>query len=949
MSETLALFEERLRAHFSELSQSKASGGHRLFALEHCLAPDEVKVLSAQLGKSLGRRRMLADFKVSWVVHAAEQGYDFDGQEYWHSFAQRTANWEYYGNRKRLRDWFRAFCAEFSGVQPQGEWAKHYKYIAWPIANALLPRDLQEQLAQSIFNIRFQLRTVAHLPPEATGKLIAQHSYVSSSRFRFLLQQHDLVGRLVHTLLQGDGLGQTSIYPATLQRITTDLNSRGHARAWLRDAQKQYAQLQFQLPGIKQNYWTQTLPHASTTDAEVVAVTDRQGVLLRPTIELRRTALAEWQVVLSVPSFQPLVDVQPELRPHLERVRYTVSAHGTALFLGRTLLSSRGMQYTLADWPAQRQCVLSFNAADTFFDRIVGPECQIQPAKVWVFRLSEDGTARHIATAHVVPGQSYLVITREPGLIDRLGPPVVLRCAGVTCVKLTLDTVISQAQKAALLQAGISFHLSVRVSPLGLLPRQWGEEGLGVWLTSETPCFTITRDHEFDAYQLAIDDGEVQTFACDRNAPSMNFMLQGLSVGRHKIAVATRVSVATQTGSHFKTERSVELSLFIRQPTAWTPGKLSINAMVVDVHPPAPTIEDLLRGRIALSVEGDRARRATCMLVLTNASNEELSAQTIFQRERLPIAAAFWEERLNAFLNQTSDEQIYLEAAGGFIRIDAEDLGEYRVALLHHPEPLRWGTTVSKSSATLRLINDGFDKPLQIERLSFSQPMQRISVDPARARIGIDTRAEDGLFVVRAQEHQYAAVVSSTHVGKEFGWLGVELDEHKMRQSRDDEELVDTYALWANARTCGAISRIKRMRVLDHIHDQLIAVVCGIPWAKLEKRLASDVTADNWGLLDDAVSQPISYAVALGLACKVATTLSDETIENIHRTKSMGFRISQDLAVVRTAWLLAFNPALLLDGDAHPVGTSKDAFATLVRGARLLLLCRKHERAGAQG
>ena len=63
----------------------------------------------------------------------------------------------------------------------------------------------------------------------------------------------------------------------------------------------------------------------------------------------------------------------------------------------------------------------------------------------------------------------------------------------------------------------------------------------------------------------------------------------------------------------------------------------------------------------------------------------------------------------------------------------------------------------------------------------------------------------------------------------------------------------------------------------------------------------------------------------------------------------MGFRISQDLAVVRTAWLLAFNPALLLDGDAHPVGLSKDVFATLVRGARLLLLGRKHERAGAQG
>ncbi|WP_240651558.1 MULTISPECIES: hypothetical protein [unclassified Variovorax] len=696
MSEVLAQFEERLRTHFSQLAQTKAPGGHRLFALEHCLEQEEVQTLSKQLGKSLGKRGMVRDFKLSWIVHAAEHGYNFDGQEYWHSFAQRTDNWESYGDRACLRNWFRSFCKEFAGVQPQGVWAKHFNYIAWPIANALLPRDLQEHLAQTIYYARFNLRTIVHLHPEATGKLIAQYAYNPSSRFRFLLAQHDLVGRLVHTLLQGDGGGQISIHGPTLQRITADLNSRGLARTWLSQAQTAYSTLQFQLPDIKQQYWPSS-PQDNTAAPAEVTIGERQGVLLRPSIELRRTGVDQWNAVLNVPSFQPLVDAQPEFGSHLERVRYTMPAHGTALFLGRTLLSPSGVQCLLASWPAQSQCVLNFNAAEPFFDQIVTPECQIRFAKVWLFRRLDDGTAKQLATAHVAAGETYLVVSQDATRITGLGRPVSLNCAGVSCVELVLDDVVSQEQTRMLERAGISTHSKIRVSPLGLLPRQWGEDGLGVWLTSETPCFTITRDHEFDAYQIAIDDGQRQVFECDRNAPTMSFMLEDLGVGRHKIAIATRIQVDSPTGPYPRTQRSIELNLYVRPPSAWTPGKLGINAMVVDVHPPTPSIDDLLNGRIVLTVDGDRARRATCTLVLTDASDEALSSRSIIQNERLPVTQAAWEERLRDFLNQTSDEQTYLEAAGGYIHVDAQDLGEYRVALLHDPEPLRWGMSVSRT------------------------------------------------------------------------------------------------------------------------------------------------------------------------------------------------------------------------------------------------------------
>lgn len=946
MSEQLTQFEKRLRAHFIDLAHTKKQSNDRVFALEHCFDTAEIKTLSTELGKSLGKRGMVAEFKLSWVVHAAEHGYNFDGQEYWHSFAEKTSNWQLYGVRKRLRDWFRSFCAEFSGVRPQGEWATHYKYIAWPIAHALLPRDLQEQLAQSIYNARYQLRTIAHLPPEATGRLIAQYSYASSSRFQFLLQQRDLVGRLVHTLLRGESDTQTSIYPPTLQRIADDLNSRGHARAWLKDAQRQYAKLQIQLPSVKQSYWGQTLLQESKQDPDEAALSDQQGVVLQPSIELRRTASAQWQAVLLIPSFQPLVDTHPDFREHLLRLRYSVPSHGDALFLGQTLLSARGMQYSLSSWPAQRQCVLSFDRSDVFFDSVVQPECQLRLANIWLFRRNAYGSARYIATAHVAAGERYLVVSQDRSRIEGLGPPLPLSCSNASCIELNLGSVISQSQKSALAHAGLSLYSNIRIFPLGLLPRQWGEDSLGVWLTSETPCFTLTRDHEFDAYQVTVDAGTIQTFDVPPGVRNMNFMLEDLAVGRHRVSVATCIKSETSRGSHYRSVRTLELSLFVRQPTVWTPGALGFNAVVVDVHPSVPTIEDFLSGRIRLTVTGDQARRATCTLVLTDASNEMLSSQVIAQDERLPLQESLWGERLAAFLSRTSDEQVYLEAAGGYIRIDAEDLGEYRVPLLHHPEPLRWGTTTSKIASTLRLINDGFDKPLRIERLTFSQPMQRIAVPPENARVGIDIRAIDGLFVAYAEDHGYAAVVSSTSTGKGFDWLGVQLDEQVLRQSQDDQELVKTYALWAGARTCGAISRIRRSQVLEHIHNQLIAVVCGVPWIKAEKRVAGSSAPQSWEweTLDAEVAVPISYAAGLGRAFDTAEELSDERLEEIHRTVSIGFRVAQNPAVIRTAWLIAFDPALLLESGSHPSGPSAQAFEVLVRGARLLLTSRKYGR-----
>src|SRR3712207_7713201 len=47
-----------------------------------------------------------------------------------------------------------AFKRQFAGATPSGRWAEHFSIIAWPITHAILPRDLQQQLARILYDLR---------------------------------------------------------------------------------------------------------------------------------------------------------------------------------------------------------------------------------------------------------------------------------------------------------------------------------------------------------------------------------------------------------------------------------------------------------------------------------------------------------------------------------------------------------------------------------------------------------------------------------------------------------------------------------------------------------------------------------------------------------------------------------------------------------------------------
>jgi len=100
-----------------------------VFALEHDLSKPEFEAASAALLARLRGGQLLEAHWLMWVVYAAELGYDFDGEEYWQSFEQRTPRWVTFGNRDLVRTWFRRFHREFAGVEPSGTWAGHFTIV----------------------------------------------------------------------------------------------------------------------------------------------------------------------------------------------------------------------------------------------------------------------------------------------------------------------------------------------------------------------------------------------------------------------------------------------------------------------------------------------------------------------------------------------------------------------------------------------------------------------------------------------------------------------------------------------------------------------------------------------------------------------------------------------------------------------------------------------------
>ena len=317
-------WQSRLEKHFVELrlERSKSLGDKPIFALEHGLDAKDLTDLTSKLILEVADSAPSNIHKLPWIIYAAEIGYRYTGDEYWQTFERETPGWTINGNRDWIRNCFHWFHTQFGGAKPGGAWAKHFTIICWPITHAILPRDLQQQLAKTLHQLRYSFSQELFRSPSALGERIAGQSYGTSSRFQWLTQDKLLVGQIAAALLLEGKFGTDSLLlPSTLKRIEVNLNRERSARDWLQTARR-LADERTQLRGAS------ATPFSSTETLATPGERGHSGIealTIEPNLLLHPRDSTSWDVYVEIPDLMPLLRRYPEFKDALTNSRCVVS------------------------------------------------------------------------------------------------------------------------------------------------------------------------------------------------------------------------------------------------------------------------------------------------------------------------------------------------------------------------------------------------------------------------------------------------------------------------------------------------------------------------------------------------------------------------------------------------------------------------------------------------
>jgi hypothetical protein len=606
MTMTLAEWQERLRRHFEELRQQRtaAVGDKPLFALEHGLSAPEFDDMAAAVRAHVCAAPPSKDHSLPWIVYAAELGYDYSGDEYWQTFEEKTPGWNIRGDRYWLRSRYQSFQKTFGGAVPSGPWAAHFTIICWPITHAILPQDLQRQLARILYEMRHSFSAELFEVPERLGKFIRDRSWNATSRFQQLVQEPQLVGQLAAALLLQGQFGTRGLIDSlTLQRIGQDLDRERRAREWLRGARR-FAQERAKVRGLASGRDVGASPVRSRDDAraEIAALAIEPRLVLRPTAP----DASRWDLSIEIPDLSHLMFRFPNARDVLTGSRCVVAGtSGRPLARGRLLHSAQRIQ--LSRWPREDEVLLQFEQADEQLEYLLRTECLLRPGPSWLFRVASDGLAYESRSLRVRPGQHYILVRAE-GLMTSsdLARRVELECEGVDAWLLDLPEAITPDWEDAIRRLGLRQAKAVEVWPAGLGAVVWDGEGHAEWLASERPCIAIQTDHATSGLLVSMGTEPSRSLEFTTVTPGEPIFVQlpDLPVGVHKVRVSTRSATADE-----KALGDLDVVMRIREARPWSPGVSPHGPLVVAIEPVAPTLEELWEGRVEVTVRGPAGRR----------------------------------------------------------------------------------------------------------------------------------------------------------------------------------------------------------------------------------------------------------------------------------------------------------------------------------------------------
>ncbi len=824
----LKTWNQRLVEHFGVLARSRQD--IPVFALEHGLAQAELQALQNSLRAHIKVSEPASEHQLAWVVYAAEIGYGYAGNEYWQTFEENTPGWTENGRRDWIRNAFVAFQRKFSGAKPSGPWAEHFSIIAWPITHAILPRDLQQQLARILYGLRHAFSAELFDEPQRLGDFIAAQSWDTSARFRNLVQAPALIGQIAAALLLQDKGFKTLLHPMTLKRIGDDVDHERCGRDWLHSARRA-AEERAQLRGLTIGRPTPTM-FARRDDAR--AEVERLGI--EPRLVLRPSEGSRWEVLLEIPDLSHLLLRFPQVREILTESRCTVAgATGRPLARGRCLHGPQ--RVALCQWPRPDDILLKFERTASQLEFLLRTECMLRPGSSWLFKVASDGLAYESRGMRVRAGTKYVLVSTEPLASSSLTRRIEVMCQGVHAVLLDVPSALTQEWEQVLRQLQITQAKSIEVWPAGLAAVVWDGEGHGEWLASERPTLAIRSDHALEELTIAVGNGASLSLSLtDTPSGEPIFVeLPPLPVGLHNVSVAARGRIGTNS----EVVGDLVVVMRVREARLWAPGSTSHGPLEVEMDPAAPSLEQLWEGKASILMRGPAGRRAVCRVRMFARQGET----PLFERDlppiTLPLSSEEWARHFAAHLKSDKRAQrAYDDARISEVEFSADELGGFTIHCEREFTPLRWSVRQGPTGFIARLHDDVDSGEPSIQFFSFERPTVEKTLPVARDH---ESPMGGGLYVATLREFMTSIVVPPM-VNKDFTALRcVPRIDVGSRTVAHIAQLVRCACLWSRARLSGAlIAGILRRTVLRSLTARIWALIGGGRWGHLEDEFFRD-------------------------------------------------------------------------------------------------------------
>jgi hypothetical protein len=808
----------RLEDHFLALSKERgiAEPGRPVFALEHGLDPDERSDLKAAIRSSIQKQLPSWEHRLVWTVYSTEIGYLYAGDEYWQTFEEETPGWLSHGNRTWIRKCFLDFHENFQGAKPTGPWAEWFSIICWPIANAILPNDLQRHLAKILYDNKHEITAETLSTPLHIGELIQRKSSHTPTRFQQFAQEPQLIGQIaLALLLRGQQATSSLIFPRTLDRIADDLDKIRSAKAWIKGAQDTIR------AKIKAVGGREKAP-------EEKEKAPRRRIGLEPSINLCLAETGRWDAFLYIPSFSGALIRFPNLREALlNSVCYIPTHSDSPKARGWVLFNPPGVK--LREWPSSAVPVIRFVPSTSELDFLISAECLVPPGPPWLFKFAADGIAHQLKSARIRPQEKYVILTDRPNpdLSSKDLKRIELSCQGINAYLLQTPEIIPDALRVVLSKLNVSVAGSITIWPVGPAPIRWEEGGEAEYLTTDNPILGIRADHHVAIFRLRLDS---QSLEATPNAPGepVFIELEELEAGDHELTITAHnergESVAKQESLKI-VSRTSEVSL-VGHPA---------NAFYVILDPNQPSLEQLWEDSVDIYVYGPPHKH----LFTSFSFYERGQAQPLLTKQlgplTLPLGVSDWRRRFGVLRGDLTIQNAYDDSYRCKIDLRAENFGAFSILAEREFSPIRWVVKRSKQELRIGLRDDsGSDCCPNVWFFGFGQPDRTRKVSSKEFLDYKGLKAKGGLYVAETPNYECSIIIppevhsfSDLKISPVVAW--------RSRKPDKIRDLIIVLDFWNIGRLTGGFSTYSKKVVLKALIDKVLYLMYDRGFKETEK------------------------------------------------------------------------------------------------------------------